>query len=79
MLITSKYQCYDNLNKMYKNINFINNQNIKIDYTKIYNILLNELELIEKNIKNQTDKSQDLYLLNYEIENHILKIQNHLT
>lgn len=74
--MTSKYHCKENLDKLSKYIDCIKNRNIKFDYNKIYKNLETQLENLEKELKHPTQKTYDLYLLNYMIENYIININN---
>ena len=64
----SKYIIKDNLEKFEWKIQYIKNQNIKMDYDKILKIAKKEFEEMEK-----TDKSK-LHIFNYVIEKHIYKV-----
>lgn len=75
---SSKYICKDNLNKLDLIINKIKNQNIKMDYIKIFNNLNIKFNLLETNLLSPTTTNFDLYLLNYEIEKNIKEVNNKL-
>lgn len=71
---TSKYDCKKNLEILDFNIQKLYNLNLKFDYNKIYNIFCKKLENIELTLYSPTTKTFELYLLNYEIIQHIQKL-----
>ena len=70
----NKYDCKKTFESFNKNIEKLQNQNLKMDYSKIYSNLHKELLELEKHLNKPTDKTFDLYLLDYEIKTYIDKI-----
>lgn len=70
----SKYPCKTNLEKMENLIERLRNQNLQTDYTKILSMLINNLNELMEKYPEPTTKNFEFYILNYQIEKHINKL-----
>ena len=73
-LKVSKYDCEKTFTKLQGLINKLKSKELKADYNKSLKIIELKLQKLIKKYPIKTTKNNDFYILNYQMEKHIQKI-----